>query len=83
MWKVCDSKEQAEGWSPEDARIIAVQATAIRKDQSIIKGVRWHTVAAVLWHAYPELRTSMQVAHPQMCDIIANLLNHIRKYLND
>ncbi len=81
LWKACDSDTSAPTWTADDARIVGVQSSAIGTDHSIIKGVRWSAVAAIIWHEYPDLRRPMMITQPEVANEMNRLAACIRATL--
>ena len=59
IWKTNALNVPIEHWTPQLARIIAVQTRVYRKDHSIIKGTRWTAVEKMLYSAIPEIRPAL------------------------
>ena len=81
LWNARDSDASAHAWTANDARIVGVQSSAIGTDHSIIKGVRWSAVAAIIWHEYPDLRQPMMISQPQVAEELNRLAACIRATL--
>jgi hypothetical protein len=60
LWNVNPRGIDWAQWTPEHAKIAAIQTGALRQ-HNIIKGTRIGVIGALLSHRYPELRPALQV----------------------
>jgi hypothetical protein len=64
IWKTNFANTPREKWTPDCAKIVAVQTSVYRTTEAI-KGTTWKAVAAMICKAYPELRPSFNLVIPR------------------
>jgi len=76
LWRICSADDNLARWCPDCAKVVGVQRSAYNEGKqrhTIVKGIRWAAVAAILWITYPDLRPAMRVSHPDLDDELPQL----------
>lgn len=79
MWRSHATPDTMGNWSPEMAKVVAVQTGVYGNERAIsyrrkgemaemkvkiVKGVRWSSVIDALWQGFPELRPAIRLVRP-------------------
>ena len=60
VWRIGDFRTPTSEWNVDGARIVGVQ-TGVYESAGAIKATRWHSVAILLYAAYPDLRSTINL----------------------
>jgi hypothetical protein len=60
VWQIGDLRIPAKQWRSDQARLVAIQ-TGVYQERSLIKATRWIAASTLLYTAFPELRSAIEL----------------------